>query len=126
MRGALGKKRKNKEIGKDKKKRSSLCFSGSLKSFLHQTLVYRDPQRHTVSLFYCCLSFSFPPFISSTSLHLYSQFAPGIPLSPSSNHSFAVQALICVCKELNSKLWIHFSSYHGFNKSNTAKAFQLH
>ena len=50
----------------------------------------------------------------------------GSPLSPSTYHSLAVQALISVRRKINSILWIHFSSYHGFNNSNKAKAFQLH
>lgn len=84
-------------------------------------------QRHTGSLSSSSIfSLSSPSFISSTSLHLYPWFAPGSPLSPSTHHSFAVQALISVCRKINSLLWIHFSSYHGFNNGNKAKAFQPH
>lgn len=73
------------------KKRSSLCSAGSLKSFLQQTLVYTHVRTHTCTHtgtqplspplppFSCCLSLSSPSFIS---LHLYPQFAPGIPAIP--------------------------------------------
>ena len=81
------------------KKRSSLCSAGSLKSFLQQTLVHRRTQRHTGSLSLSSSVFSLPSlppslppslslsltppsFISSTSLHLYPWFAPGIPPVP--------------------------------------------
>lgn len=41
--------------------------------------------------------------------------------SPSTYHSFAVQALISACRKINSVLCIHFSSYRCvFNKGNKA------
>lgn len=123
-RGALVKKKWKKV-----KKRSSLCSAESLKSFLQQTLLYRHTQRHTGPLPLCFLTASLSllplpslpyPFIFTLGL------LQGSPLSPSTYYSFAVQALISVRRKINSILWIHFSSYHCFNNSNKAKAFQLH
>lgn len=123
---------REKKERKKVKKRSSLCSAGSLKSFLQQTLVYRHTQRHTGSLSLSSPAFSLPlsllsplsspphPFIFTLGL------LQGSPLSPSTYHSFTVQALISARRKINSILWIHFSSYHGFNNGNKARAFQPH
>lgn len=125
--GGIKKKKTRKKS--EKAKQPLLCWVFEV--LLADTGVQTHKSTQSLSLtLSLCFLLSFLSLLPLSSLPHPFIFTLGLlqgsPLSPSTYHSFAVQALISVRRKINSILWIHFSSYHGFNNGNKAKAFQLH